>query len=101
MKLLNPWFMILIFGSCVFLLGKYFQLQEQSEANRKGRKREMPDFVILSVSTHAEPSADAAKLDQWADITIRVPKGFDVVKNGAALLVKIQAAANLIGAPEK
>jgi hypothetical protein len=53
MKLLNPWFMVLILGFCVFLVGKYFQHQE------KKKKNQLPQVMIktLWIPHHASATA--------------------------------------------
>lgn len=56
-------------------------------------------FEISGIQTHAAAiyEGPTCKIEQWAVITIRAPKGFDFKANGAAVLKKLQAAADLIG----
>ena len=58
----------------------------------------MDDFEIIHVSSHARlgPTPDAP-LVQWCEVSLSLPKDFDFAKRGAALLKRLQAAAELIG----
>lgn len=57
----------------------------------------MSDFEIVMLTTHAQVSADLSHSEQWAEITLKVPKDFDWKANSAGLIKKLQAATNLIG----
>ena len=58
-------------------------------------------FQIVSVSTHATPGIEQSDpLVQWAEIVLIVRKDFNW-STPDALLKKLKAAADLIGAPEK
>ena len=57
-------------------------------------------FQIVSVSTHATPAVEQGDaLIQWAEIALIVRKDFNWSKP-EALLKKLKAASDLIGAPE-
>ncbi len=54
---------------------------------------------IVCVSTHAQYISPEEPLEQWAEIVIRVPKGFNWTKT-EPLLKKLQQATDLIGRGE-
>lgn len=54
----------------------------------------MKSFEIVSVSTHAEPT-EAGPLHAWADVTVRIERGFDWEKGASGLVKKIRAATQL------
>ena len=63
----------------------------------------MGKWEIASIITHAAPTiSEPAKLDQWAEITLKISKEFDWkdAKQKEALTKKLEAACALIGEPE-
>ena len=59
----------------------------------------METFEIRAVRTHASAEEDG-RIAQWAEVTLIIPKDFNWEKPDA-LLKKLKAATDLIGAPEK
>jgi len=61
MKFLTPWFMVLILGFCVFLIGKYIQKVERMKRLER-RKLEMgPIGLQVSATTMLRPTSQSAQ----------------------------------------
>lgn len=59
------------------------------------------DFEIIAVNTHATPGPEqGAALEQWAEITVKIPKAFDWDKNGRRVVNALKAATELVGRGE-
>lgn len=55
------------------------------------------DIEVNSVRTHAE--AINGQIVQWAEVSLWIPKGFDIEGNGKRILKKLQNALDLVGRP--